>query len=263
MFQSGIAGAHTSRADGLNVSYGHCDVSDAAIPPLSYAVVRFLTDRQRRGTGRMGGDRGSSFASSRMRPVKTANLFQASASSTPSRNGPSATAAYDRSSASYHKAMIRHYVHTFWSSPTSVAGAPMPFDRDLPRCPPLTVERRSGMPPTRRADAVANSEHPHDVSSETPDSAPCDMLEAATVCFPCEPEAPEIRGAGESAGVGRKHLPTPSEGESGSHLLPQNLRKDPEKRAKVKTEMCRFYTEGGAKSCPWGSKCECCESGWR
>ena len=44
--------------------------------------------------------------------------------------------------------------------------------------------------------------------------------------------------------------PTPT-----SHT-PQNLRDNPERLAKVKTEMCRYYELGGTKNCPWGDKCE-------
>ena len=38
---------------------------------------------------------------------------------------------------------------------------------------------------------------------------------------------------------------------------PQNLRDSPERRAKVKTEMCTYYMKGGVESCPYGNKCEC------
>ena len=43
---------------------------------------------------------------------------------------------------------------------------------------------------------------------------------------------------------------------SGSHPTPQNLRDNPERLAKVKTEMCHYYDESGAKNCPWGANCE-------
>eukprot|EP00984_Skeletonema_dohrnii_P032218 scaffold25888_cov174-Skeletonema_dohrnii-CCMP3373.AAC.1 len=36
---------------------------------------------------------------------------------------------------------------------------------------------------------------------------------------------------------------------------PQNLKDNPERLAKVKTEMCRYYELGGLKNCPWGDKC--------
>ena len=35
---------------------------------------------------------------------------------------------------------------------------------------------------------------------------------------------------------------------------PQDLRQNPERLAKVKTEMCRYYEEG--KKCPYGGQCE-------
>ena len=37
---------------------------------------------------------------------------------------------------------------------------------------------------------------------------------------------------------------------------PQNLRDNPERLAKVKTEMCHYYEEGGVKNCPFGASCE-------
>ena len=37
---------------------------------------------------------------------------------------------------------------------------------------------------------------------------------------------------------------------------PQNLKDNPERLAKVKTEMCRYYELGGLKNCPWGDKCK-------
>ena len=37
---------------------------------------------------------------------------------------------------------------------------------------------------------------------------------------------------------------------------PQNLKDSPDRRAKVKTEMCRHYLQGGAGGCPYGHKCE-------
>ena len=36
---------------------------------------------------------------------------------------------------------------------------------------------------------------------------------------------------------------------------PQNLRDNPERLAKVKTEMCHFFEEGGSEACPFGSNC--------
>ena len=38
---------------------------------------------------------------------------------------------------------------------------------------------------------------------------------------------------------------------------PQNLKDNPERLAKVKTEMCRYFESGGLKNCPWGDKCKC------
>lgn len=38
---------------------------------------------------------------------------------------------------------------------------------------------------------------------------------------------------------------------------PQNLKDNPERLAKVKTEMCRYYELGGIQNCPWGDACKC------
>jgi len=40
------------------------------------------------------------------------------------------------------------------------------------------------------------------------------------------------------------------------HPTPQNLRDNPERLAKVKTEMCHYFQEGGARACPYGANCE-------
>jgi hypothetical protein len=37
---------------------------------------------------------------------------------------------------------------------------------------------------------------------------------------------------------------------------PQNLKDNPERLAKVKTEMCRYFELGGIENCPWGDKCK-------
>ena len=37
---------------------------------------------------------------------------------------------------------------------------------------------------------------------------------------------------------------------------PQNLKDNPERLAKVKTEMCRYFELGGIKNCPWGDNCK-------
>ena len=43
------------------------------------------------------------------------------------------------------------------------------------------------------------------------------------------------------------------ESQSGGSHLPQNLKGDPHRQAKVKTELCAFFSKG--KKCPFGSKC--------
>ena len=49
----------------------------------------------------------------------------------------------------------------------------------------------------------------------------------------------------------------PSQPSSNNNIhTPQNLRDNPERLAKVKTEMCHYYEEGGAKACPFGANCK-------
>lgn len=63
------------------------------------------------------------------------------------------------------------------------------------------------------------------------------------------------RGRRTSSDGGER--PPPPTSPSG-HVTPQNLRDNPERLAKVKTEMCAFYERGGAKNCPYGANCEYC-----
>ena len=55
-----------------------------------------------------------------------------------------------------------------------------------------------------------------------------------------------------SSGNGR----TPQPSNNNNIQTPQNLRDNPERLAKVKTEMCHYYEEGGAKACPFGANCK-------
>ena len=56
------------------------------------------------------------------------------------------------------------------------------------------------------------------------------------------PPVPSRHAASASAALFR--LPTP-----------QNLKANPERQAKVKTELCKFYAQGGVDACPYGHKC--------
>ena len=59
-----------------------------------------------------------------------------------------------------------------------------------------------------------------------------------------------------SSGNGGERNPSqPSSNNNNTHT-PQNLRDNPERLAKVKTEMCHYYEEGGAKACPFGANCK-------
>ncbi len=62
-------------------------------------------------------------------------------------------------------------------------------------------------------------------------------------------EQPLITAAASDRGL--RHTPPPA-----GNVTPQNLRDNPERLAKVKTEMCQFFEEGGAKNCPYGKSCE-------
>ena len=54
---------------------------------------------------------------------------------------------------------------------------------------------------------------------------------------------------------GERNPSQPSSNNNNIHT-PQNLRDNPERLAKVKTEMCHYYEEGGAKACPFGANCK-------
>lgn len=76
---------------------------------------------------------------------------------------------------------------------------------------------------------------------------------AAPVKFgPAPPPAASVRPSGGSNQRG----PSPNSGENGrvQSPTPQNLRDNPERLAKVKTELCHYYNQ--ARKCPWGDKCE-------
>ena len=64
-------------------------------------------------------------------------------------------------------------------------------------------------------------------------------------------------GLSLSSTSGHGQFPTTESGSGDNTNAPQNLRDSPERRAKVKTEMCTYYMKGGVESCPYGNKCEC------
>jgi hypothetical protein len=74
-------------------------------------------------------------------------------------------------------------------------------------------------------------------AAPTPRSSPTSVADD-TFCFPCWAAAADDGGGG--------------------HPTPQNLRDNPERLAKVKTEMCHYFEEGGAGACPYGPNCEEC-----
>lgn len=115
------------------------------------------------------------------------------------------------------------------------------------------------------------------------------VMATAAVCLPCKPEMPTVarnadsvkfnysssqnpgsgrggrsnrrssnhRGPNIAAGDGGERPPPTSGNNGGSHHpTPQNLRDNPERLAKVKSEMCHFYDAGGVDHCPFGANCE-------
>ena len=66
------------------------------------------------------------------------------------------------------------------------------------------------------------------------------------------------RSNNTSSGNGgeRNNTPPSSNNNNNNIHTPQNLRDNPERLAKVKTEMCHYYEEGGAKACPFGANCK-------
>lgn len=69
------------------------------------------------------------------------------------------------------------------------------------------------------------------------------------------------RGGGSrnrrSCNASGRSTPTVTDGETNPAApTPQNLRDNPERLAKVKSEMCHYYEKGGAKACPFGANCK-------
>ena len=63
-------------------------------------------------------------------------------------------------------------------------------------------------------------------------------------------------GSSKGSSHGRDRAFTSTMPPSTASPTPQNLKDNPERLAKVKTEMCRYYELGGLKHCPWGDKCK-------
>ncbi|KAL3816379.1 hypothetical protein ACHAXA_000457 [Cyclostephanos tholiformis] len=78
-------------------------------------------------------------------------------------------------------------------------------------------------------------------------SSPTSVVNDA-FCAPCERDRPIAATKSFSDAV-------VGDGGSDGHPTPQNLRDNPERLAKVKTEMCHYFEEGGARACPFGANC--------
>jgi len=65
-----------------------------------------------------------------------------------------------------------------------------------------------------------------------------------------------LGGSSNRSSHGRRRAPTSTMSPASASPTPQNLKDNPERLAKVKTEMCRYYELGGLKNCPWGDKCK-------
>eukprot|EP00985_Skeletonema_marinoi_P003822 scaffold1665_cov135-Skeletonema_marinoi.AAC.2 len=64
-----------------------------------------------------------------------------------------------------------------------------------------------------------------------------------------------LGGSSNRSSHGRRRASMSTLSPASSSPTPQNLKDNPERLAKVKTEMCRYYELGGLKNCPWGDKC--------
>ena len=65
-----------------------------------------------------------------------------------------------------------------------------------------------------------------------------------------------LGGSSNRSSHGRRRASMSTLSPASSSPTPQNLKDNPERLAKVKTEMCRYYELGGLKNCPWGDKCK-------
>ena len=65
-----------------------------------------------------------------------------------------------------------------------------------------------------------------------------------------------LGGSSNRSSHGRRRASTSTLSPASASPTPQNLKDNPERLAKVKTEMCRYYELGGLKNCPWGDKCK-------
>eukprot|EP00984_Skeletonema_dohrnii_P019475 scaffold9313_cov113-Skeletonema_dohrnii-CCMP3373.AAC.1 len=63
-------------------------------------------------------------------------------------------------------------------------------------------------------------------------------------------------GSSNRSSHGRRRASTSTMPPACASPTPQNLKDNPERLAKVKTEMCRYFELGGLKNCPWGDKCK-------
>ena len=63
-------------------------------------------------------------------------------------------------------------------------------------------------------------------------------------------------GSSNRSSHGRRRASTSTMSTASASPTPQNLKDNPERLAKVKTEMCRYFELGGLKNCPWGDKCK-------
>lgn len=169
------------------------------------------------------------------------------------------------------------------SSPTSVDASPALFGGDGLSHMSAHHHRHRQRLAVHRTFQPVSFEHLHGAHVTTPLAAKdiqARPRDVAHLCLPCEPTAaavaptpvrPTARNA-DSAKVnkaqgshGRRsstHGPGIAAGDGGERPsgggdgrpTPQNLKDNPERQAKVKTEMCRYYEEG--KKCRYGIHCE-------
>jgi len=174
------------------------------------------------------------------------------------------------------------------SSPTSIIST-TPFDGglcqdglsyDFAERQPALVDVR----PSNHSFVAAPSRHALCAHGVAPKVSGGDIAADNVMCLPCEPNnsrrppmpveatvppnADSVKfNLSSPPGVNRRvsnHGPPVASGDGGGgnnggndghRPTPQNLRDNPERQAKFKSEMCHYYEAGGAGKCPFGANC--------
>ena len=158
-----------------------------------------------------------------------------------------------------------HHNTSRQASPATVK-VPVPFDGrsvELPSNTPNVVAIGREDTAARDTAAMADDTRGKNVFHST------DSFEGSSRCLPCEPKLPRLPkqaattkcpfDQARNADSPSTTAPSKSHGRRSPDGVdrpptPQNLRTNPERQAKVKTEMCKYFEEG--LTCPWGVHCE-------